>query len=675
MIKVQRTWGFALISVMALMTILIILLGALLGTNRTAFDLLRFTQSKDRIDRTVSSVYSYCRFRLEHDFAGGKEPFESDRELAWSQLKVKENKHKTGEGWVRTLTGEDTENLTRFKVRLVNNLRRDGEVAVLADLVPENERKGVPVGFCRIEIAVEADGRLDGVEIMARNPGLVGAVCLSSDDLDLQARSLAMLTRDPIKNQARSDKSTLITGMEEFLRGRTAETKSPGKFSDRDPVFWSGENALFRGGPNGNYQSRRQFKATHPEFKDERFFDESEAIFGLPPFGVGDLAEVKAASGQPKDVKKISPGVYRFEQYGWGNGRVRVMTVRDLGPSGDPGRADGNIRAFYYMNEGSSATTGEVARLVGASAAQGTEYVAPPEDAILGPDGAQGQGDPMKRYVTINDDGGAYADLRNRRLVFDEKVNFEVDGPLGIIGSAPITEQNPRGDDDKRQVNPAIYFGAPEDIAQTENYAVEGAATVAARSPEKGSLKTRGPLTIQGDISGSTTLAAEGDVTIQPNRFFDPKGNSDVNFSVFSEGNVKILPPPIHEDAEDRNVSNDGDVYVGYDAEQGVYDKGINVSEKDLKFTGLLYAQKSVEINLQDTIDDPAIKNHRNLIIEGAVVARTGGISVVNADHLELVYNPQFVDQLLPEVAQRGRRIEVTGWRNTKPSSVDFASN
>lgn len=652
--KIKRSRAFALISVMALMTVLIILLGALIGTNRTSFQLLRYTQSKDRIDRTINSVYSYCRASLEKDFRWGKEPFEG-RKVNWGHLEVTEIKD------ARRLVGIDTENKTRFEITLVNNLRDDGEVAILADIHPESQRSGVPAGFCRFEIAAEANGQVDGAQIVVRNPGLVGAVALSADDLNLQAQSLVMVTRDPVKNQARSDKRTRITGMSDFVLGRPTKPQSIGEYSTEDPVFWSGQAARYRDSRGEEYQGRAEYKKTHPDFKDERFVDESEAIFGLPEFGVDDLAEVRAANGSEKPVKKVSPGVYRFEQYGLDNGRLRVLTVRDLGPSGDPGVADGPIRAFYYMNEldpgGIPASAETAAALVGAPASLGTRVTANENNVDT---------NPMKRYVAINADGGAYADLRNRRLVFDEKNNFEVDGALGIIGSAPSTGENPHGSEDLRQVNPGIYFGDPERIAKTANYTVAGAATVSARSPEKGSLKTRGRLTIQGDISGSTTIVSGGDVEIRAGRFYDVEGNSELNFSVFSEGNVSILPPPIHEDAPDREVSIvDGSVRT----DSG---RGLNVSEQDLKMTGLLYAKGSVNIDLQNTVRDDLVKNHRNLIIEGAMVARSGGINVHNANNLELVYNPQYVDQLLPEIARRGRRIEVTGWRSIKPVDPSF---
>ena len=307
------------------------------------------------------------------------------------------------------------------------------------------------------------------------------------------------------------------------------------------------------------------------------------------------------------------------------------------------------------MNEDTVASPEQVASLVGAPASLGVRYDSPSEAEI--------HAQPMKRYVTVNSDGGAYVDLRNRRFVLDEKANFNVDGTFGLIGSAPATKGNPHGDDDKRQVNPALYFGDPERIAKTKNYSVGAAVTISATSREQGSLKTRGKLTIQGDVSGSATLAAGDDVTVRPGRFFDPDGDSEINFSIFSEGDVRILPPPILEDAEDRVVDPvTGSVVSGTGA--------VNVSEKNMKLTGLLYAQGSVKIDLQDTVVLDHGDSRRNLVIEGAVVARRGGVSVVNGDQLELVYNPQFVDRLLPDIAKAGRRIEVTGWRVLKPRSL-----
>jgi hypothetical protein len=150
-------------------------------------------------------------------------------------------------------------------------------------------------------------------------------------------------------------------------------------------------------------------------------------------------------------------------------------------------------------------------------------------------------------------------------------------------------------------------------------------------------------------------------------RFFDPDGNSDVNFSVFSEGSVSIKPPPIKEDVDNREV----DVYFNEEGEETVVVEekgGVNCAEQNLRFTGLIYAAENVDIDLQDTLNEP--DQRRNLFVEGSIVAKNGHLRFFNANHLELIYNPQFVDRLLPSLLREGqRRIEVTGWRTTKPSA------
>jgi hypothetical protein len=655
----RRKTGFALISVLALVSVLVIMLGALMGTNRTAFAMLRVSQSGDRMDRTISSVYSYCRFQLEHDYRWAKE-FEGSSgdwgQLRWTEL--------AGHGDVQTLVGYDTANSASFAVEVCNNLKNDGEVAVLKDVQEEGSRRAsVPTGFCRLEIKVDGGGPLEGVEVMTRNPGLIGGVCLANACLEIDSRDLDLLTKDPIKNQARSLGVTRLTGLENFMGGSGIAagpvlqgSLDRGETTRDNPVIWSGTPNEFRRDDSEDFQTRQPFKDSHPTlpFKDERFVDESRSLFDIPDVRLDGLLEVTTAAGNPKPVQQIDPGIYRFEQASFNGRNVRVLTRRAADPNAASDSTSGRIEQFWYMAEGQpNPDVSTVAGLIGAdSSAQGVLH----EDTS---------------YVAINGGGGAVADLLNRRMVLDERYNFEVDGDFSLIGSAPVTEQNPDGDTDLRQVNPSIFFGDPERIANSGNFNVAGAAntTNTGASAEKGSLRAQGRIHIQGDVSGSTTIAAKGDVTLEIGRFFDPEGNSETNFSVFSENNVSILPPPILEDADDRVVDENGhaqDRILGY-LPDGSPIYAINVAEKDLAFTGLIYAGQNVKIDLQDTRNEPG--SRRNLLLEGAIVAKEGHLDILNADKLRLVYNPQFVDRLLPGVATTGqRRIEVTGWRAIKPA-------
>ena len=640
--------GFALISVLALVSVLVILLGALMGTNRTAFSLLKVSQAKDRIDRTLSSVYAYCRFRLEHECMWAKSDFTGRGPLVWGHLRISEIRGSGGA--IQTVVGYDMANNTSFAVDVCNNLKDKGEVAVIGEARDaERQLDGVPLGFCRLDVKVEGDGHLEGAEIMVRNPGLVGGVCLASDCLLVDAREFDLVTKDPIKNQARSLGETKLIGMDNFISGVSRSTYPATDISTDNPVVWSGTANLFsRDGVD--FQTREPFKESHPSlpFQDQRFMDESQTLFDVPNVGLDDLEQVKPVAGDGnKPIRELEPGLYRFEQVG--DPMVRVFTRRDVPASGNLEDTSGPVREFWWMEEEEgpvSRPDGQIAGLVNAAAGV-VEHKHVYTDA--------------NKYVTINSTGGAKVDLRNRRMVFDTRYNFEVDGDFSLIGSSV------NGDDTERQVNPAVHFADPELVAQAEEYDVGDAANLAAEDTEKGSLRASGAINIQGDINGSTTLAAKGDVTLALGRFFDPDGNSDVNFSVFSEGSVSIKPPPIKEDVNNRDVN----VYFDEEGEETVVveeNGGVNCAEQNLRFTGLIYAAENVDIDLQDTVNEP--DQRRNLFVEGSIVAKNGHLRFFNANHLELIYNPQFVDRLLPSLLREGqRRIEVTGWRTTKPSA------
>lgn len=664
----SRKSGFALITVLGLVTVLTLLLGALMGTNRTAFGMLRHSQAKDRIDRTVSSVFSYCRFRLEHDIKWGKDDFSATASETWGQLRLRQVRGSGGP--VQTLEGEDLANSTRFRVTVCNNLKTDGEVAVLKDVLEGSRRQGVPVGFCRLRIDVEGDGYLEGAEVMVRNPGLVSGVCLANDGMEIEANEMDFVTRDPIKNQARSTGYTRLTGMRNFFEGTEVgageaiqRALDSGEATRDNPVIWSNQATRFALGGD-TPASREDFKRANPglNLKEQRFVDNSEALFDIPDVGMDGLLEVAYSNGDEKPVQKIPSGVYQFEQFSQtdanGSRNIRVLTRRSTVPGAALDSASGPIERFWYLDEssGGKLSTAEVAAKIGAPAGVGSMQTS--------------------GYVSINGaDGKAKADMLSRRMVLDEDYNFEVDGDFALIGSAPRTGQNPTGDMDLRQVNPSLYFGEPGEIQDEGAWNVGAAANTTndeeSGSREKGSLRAFGKLHIQGDINGSTTIAASDDVTLEMSRFYDPLGNTEVNFSVFSEKNVSILPPPIFEEVDDRTVDELSgevqDVVVGYD-ENGNPIAYKNVSENNLRFTGLIYAGENVTIDLQDTRTQP--DELRSLFVEGAIVAKRGNLNITNAKTLSLVYNPQFVDRLLPGLNHQGqRRVEVTGWLVTKPAA------
>lgn len=678
--------GFALIAVLAVVTLLMLLLGALIGTNQTAFSLLRGSQAAERSRRTIDSAVAYCRAQLEQDYRWGK-AFSSERQGTWGDLQWKELASSPTDKVV-VLKGRDRANQTDFQVEICNNVLDNGEVAVLKDVQDEGKKRlEVPAGFCQLKVSVGSGGRFQGANILVRNPGLIGAAAIASELIDIEAHEFDLRTMDPIKNQVRSLKNSSWAGSLGFLEGKPStariaadENLHDPNISQSDPVVWSAGAAGFRdfGQDMTDEKDRMGFKQSHLDldFKEERFIDDAKSLFDIPDVGFDDVtASVRVSADKDgRTEESIPPGLYRFEQIGYEGGRFRVLTKRPAGGE-DIGHVGSRpVEKFWWTYEPDSGETppsaasleGSLRGLLGAGgpSAQSTMYDLGMRDS--------------QKYVSINSSasggsGHAQVDLLNRRVVLDDQYTFKVAGDFSLIGSAPKTDENDKGDDDLRQVNPAVYFGDATAVGEAGDFTGVGKAANATlkSANSSGVLMAEGRLHIQGDITGKgVVLAAGGDLSLEPGRLSGSEGDTSADFSLFSDRSISIKPPPILEDIDSRASNLDGTIDAAGKS------KAINVSEHSINLTGLIYAKDNVVIDLQDTkTNKPSLWGndmeggkkslpYRKLRLEGAVVARTGKISVRHAQLLRLIYNPQYVDQLLPRDKLTSRcRFEVTSWR------------
>lgn len=693
--------GFALIAVLGLVSVLLILIGALMGTNRTAFSLLRSSQASQRNGRTIDSVYTLCCSFLESDYRFGKgswQPRDDMKQgsaggLSWKLYKPKPDSQ------VYILEGEDENNSTQFQVKIINNIKDDGSVATIEDVKGNDSLKDIPSGFCLLEATSSAGGSLDGARVLVRNPALIGASAMGNELLEIDAEEFDLFSKDPITNQVRSLSRTKISGAKNFMKGDISkilttlnerDVKDYKQFtSKKDPVVYSVKNIEFKTKSEGSYSylERDEFKRTHKQlaktFKDERFKEGSKAQFDIPEISLGDVSLAVLQNEDKDKFERVAAGQYRFEQYGYKSGRIRVLTKYNPGkdPSGEPildrVSSDATVDKFWWLWEPDIEKTNvtNVTNVTKVSdvptnadvAAEILKATGISVDPASGSERGYVEDKSANSYISINSGSGehAKADLLNRRLVLDNSYSFQVDGDFSLIGSSV------NGNDKLRQVNPAIYFGNPADIAKVEDFSGVGAAvgSVVDGSDKQGVLLSTGSIHIQGDITGQgITIASKGDLTIEPGRLGVIKGSDLADFSLFSEKDVRISPPPILEDVETRDVGEEGYVKTNRSA--------INSSEKNIIFRGLIYAKQDVHINLEDTKVLEGSKNkgnkYRNLRVEGAIVAREGELRVENADLLRLIYNPKFADRLLPrrdKEDQYRRRFEVISWRTFKPTN------
>lgn len=635
--KSRKRSGFALLAVLGLVSVLVMMVAALLGTNRSTFALLRYTQAKNRMDRTIETVYSFCQYRLEHDFTWGQSPF-AGQVSSYQGLQLTELAR--GSGATQRLVGSDEHNHTQFLVDITNNL--NGEVSLIEE-AQTGQVDGVPVGFCRLNIVVERSGKLEGAMVMVRHPGLVGAGLLANGDLSLDSANFNMYSKDPLKNQTRSKGNTMLTGMSDFFFNPAQPAPGAPHIDSENPVMWAGGETRFRLTESATYQDRDAFQAANggQQLQQGRFKDQSQARFEVPDVGLGDVAQVTTPDGATKPVRQLHGGIYEFQQYTIGGHLVRVLARRTTDSSQPLREQNGPIDRFWYTSDTGSVSPAEVAGAIGAPGAAGTHTDV--------------------QYAELDVDG-AMVDLIQRRVVLDDTYNFEVSGDFGLRSGGDLADR----------IKPSLFFAHPEDLGDGQvNYQFSEDAEVAeqeGRNDDRGSLRASGQIQLDGDISGSATIAGGGDVSLAPTRFYDGNGNTTVDFSIFSEGDIELIPPNLIEDKDNRDgdASDIAGSHIGPDGEI-IHREFTNISQNELVFTGLLYARGSVTFDMRDTQQEQQL---RDLSIEGAVVARGGDLSIQNSNKFNITYNPKFVDRLLPNLYQDGQhRIEVTGWRDTRPTT------
>ena len=607
--------AFALLSVLGLITVLTLLLSALIGNNQSAFHLLRQGQAQDRLDRTENTVFAYCRMKLEHDFTWGRDSF-SGTVTEMGQLTVVEEPDATGTSVTQSLRGVDLSNNTEFEVELCNNL--SGEVTLSEDL-DSRLRDGVPPGFCRLRITSFIDTKQRRVEVMTRNPGLIGAGLLSNGKLSVAADGFRMYTKDPVKNQVRSLADIDLDGMGDLFFDPLS-TAPPAGASSHDPVVWSGGATRFRDAGSGDWKDRDDFNAqTSQALREEKFREHARASFEIPEVDLSEIAEVTGPGDSTKETRNLDSGVYEFQQTTMNGDVVRILARRQSPNGTSMSTSQGAIERFWYFSE----------------ADRGPGYPTPSQVAarINAPSSATGSDHKGNQRVQINADGGATLDLLNRNIVLDERYNFQVDGDFGIrakqISGAFASH-----------AKLSLIFADPRTISSNGTVSITDNVTAAEESQRHhGDLRsTSGRIHIEGDIAGSATLAAEGDVNLELSRFNDTSGNSCVDFSIFSGGDVTFNPPDITQGGGSNYVSQD-----------------------EITVTGLIYAKGAIDLDLGQYKDSPT---KRRFNMEGAIVAGSGDLNISNVSELNLVYNPQFVDRILAgRLRDNQRRIEVTGWK------------
>lgn len=143
-------------------------------------------------------------------------------------------------------------------------------------------------------------------------------------------------------------------------------------------------------------------------------------------------------------------------------------------------------------------------------------------------------------------------------------------------------------------------------------------------------LEAGGDLQLLGSIAGYGALVAGNDVTVSANGYTELASAPDQGVAIFGGHDVNLLPNP-------RSYTTPG---------------------MKQAFFGLVYAQNDFRF-----WDNQNAGSRWDLMIEGALVAQAGRVQVANANVVNLVYNPAYLNHLLKNLAASRVKLEMISWR------------
>lgn len=145
--------------------------------------------------------------------------------------------------------------------------------------------------------------------------------------------------------------------------------------------------------------------------------------------------------------------------------------------------------------------------------------------------------------------------------------------------------------------------------------------------PVVATLQAQGGISIRGTVDGFGAMMAGGDISLMARSQLTSTPERGV--AIFSERDVYLRPNP------------------GVPSAGGVQ-----------SFYGLVYAGRDFFFQGEQTTDP-----RWDLRIEGALIARDGGITIANSRATEFIYNPAYLDSVLRELAEGRVRLEPVCWR------------
>jgi hypothetical protein len=604
--KMRRTRGIALVTVMLALLFCLMMLGAFLQSNRNYLQLFRRGQAHDQATDSTRSVYEFARSSLEENKAWGV-PSESDiagslgQDIEWLQHK----RQGVGDRESR-ITGRLANGLV-FRLDILNNLRTSATV------------DGVQPKMCRVKIRLfENRGNrphkemfdhpgafvyAGGAEVMMRNAALYDSGVVASMDINLHAHDLSFHSKDPIRNQVRSNDSVRLSSGGELDFAFLTEV-DPGEWQQYTPrgydgTVWAKNDILLGDDVTTDHEHLAQTTIE----TNGQFIPNARTQYSIPELSSSDIA----TSGEHRELES---GIYIFSQhwveYGGGEkAQIPILARLSTSPTGER-----QLNEFYYMTE-SLGGAGDARLLHG-----NQENGAPVDTPGQGKEVTNGS----DRFEMLDVDGsptGLTVDLATRTIDIAPNLTLDVDGEFLVASADSVTSDDWNVNEQPVTVN----FGLP---------GLEDADW------NRSTIKTDSDIVIEGYVHGKGNLIAGRDVTLLPNEI-DVEADTETDLAVFAGRDVNIYRPD--------NSAGEGKV----------------------AFNGLVYANRNFTFAANCALEvEGAIvaREGQVYLVAGEMeLGEDGPNSVTGSKSLKVTYNPKYLDDLLQQTALERTKVELLAWR------------
>lgn len=596
---------------MAALVVVVMLVGAFLGTRRSFIALSRYSAEQQACRDTLRSLADFCRFRLEGQESWGRLPGEADDAVTFRDaaghvvfelkpIATGEAQGKAEFQGMRGLAyfeGVAPRAAVKFQLSISNNLHND---------LP-NEAAGVGAKACRLEFRASRSAHAERVEVMLRRAAFFDSTVAASGEIEIDADELNFSSKDPLRNQIRSKSDILLPDIPNITFTPDPDVQTP----EKGTVWAQGDIKI-----DGNSSEERLNQAA--DQTGGEFLPNAPTRYSVPELKKADLD----ADGS-KPIRLLAPRCYYFVKetvyYLDTDGVERerqIPSLRVVAPNVDPG--DGQVEQFYWVKDA----------LFLPLAGDTPDEPTVPLDHTPDPDTVYikfGNGQTMTGIMTeereIEIAGGPDVEMPVAlydppKVLFDAEVDYRVRGDGGRVGDFKIAS-----------------FGAEATIDFVDH-------DPDPERPQEGFLSVDRDLVIQGQMNNCGKLLAGRDVELLPRDVTVDKIEEGNDLAVYAGRNVMIRPLMSEDDA------------MRADA------------RRYFVFRGLVYAGDDFDFRSSVVRQGQTYRFDRKLFIEGALVARRGDVFIQGNETVELKYNPKFLDDLLQNSFDEDHaQLEELSWR------------